>query len=244
MMKKAVLALAFLAITSTQALAASPEENGLILQQSSVSLGKQITVKIGVDWFQIEIPTQGYCVASKAPEWNVVFYRPDKKICKIIPFAEVSKKASLVGSIGAMSYTAELKLPAQYREVHRNGLIFYQYKLPGSQNEPIFLNEKMKRENVMIEYYTLTTLQTKLPRQGALLICRMHSLPATPGIPYSLLGLRTDHNFSASLATEKASTGKLKKPDFARISKYKKAEKLEQILYAQSPSDLYVDLIH
>ena len=34
------------------------------------------------------------------------------------------------------------------------------------------------------------------------------------------------------------------KPDFAAINKYKKAQKLEQVIYAQSPLDQYVDLIH
>lgn len=241
---KKILVATILAISCRPALAAPQEEVCLTLQQSSVSLGKQITVKIGADWFQIEIPTQGYCVTSKAPDWNVMFYRPDTKLSIVVPFSEVAKKASLAGSIGAMSYTAELKIPPQHQEIHRNGFVFYQYKLPGRQDEPIFLNEKLKREEILVKQYTLSTIQTKLPKQGTLIVCRMLSLPATPGIPYSLIGLRTDNKYNASLVTEKASTAKLTKPDFAAINKYKKAQKLEQVIYAQSPLDQYVDLIH
>lgn len=225
-------------------LAATIDETGIVLQQSSVSLGKQIVVEVASDWFQVKVPTQGYCVISKAPDWKTYFYRPDKKICKMMTYEEVSKKSSLAGAIGAMAYTTELKLPSTHTEVRRRGFVFLQYKLPGTRNEPIFLNEQLKREEVIVEHFTLSTLKTKLPKQGALIISRIFSVPATPGLPYSLIGLRSDHKYNATLVTDAIKTVRLTKPDFASITRYKKAAKLEQILYAQSPSDMYVDLIH
>lgn len=242
---RATVLLAVSATVFCQSLLAAPlEEAGIELHQSSVSLGKQIIVEVADDWFQVKVPTQGYCVISKAPDWKTYFYRPDKKICKMMTYGEVSKKSSLAGAIGAMSYTTEFKLPSTHTEVRRRGFVFLQYKLPGTRNEPIFLNEQLKREEVIVEHFTLSTLKTKLPKEGALIISRIFSVPATPGLPYSLIGLRSDHNYNATLATDAVKSVRLKKPDFAAIAKYKRAAKLEQILYAQSPSDMYVDLIH
>ncbi|MBP6744235.1 hypothetical protein KA344_03335 [bacterium] len=77
------------------------------------------------DWFQVKVPTQGYFVNSKAPDSKTYFYRPDKRICNMMTYGEVSKKSSLAGAIGAMSYTTEFKLPAKHTEVRRRGFVFF-----------------------------------------------------------------------------------------------------------------------
>lgn len=43
----------------------------------------------------------------------------------MMTYGEVSKKSSLAGAIGAMSYTTEFNLPAKHTEVRRRGFVFF-----------------------------------------------------------------------------------------------------------------------
>jgi len=219
------------------------DEIGLVLEQSSLTLGSQVKVEIATDWFKVNVPKQGYLVISKAPDWNTYFYRPDKRLYKMMTYAEVLKKSSLIGALGAFSPTTEIKLPSKHREIHRNGRVWYEYELENTTSKTSFLNEKMDREVIVVKDYKLIILQTNLQKQGSHILSRLNSLPCSLGIPYSLIGLRSDNSYGAALTTGKIRVQKLAKPDFASVLKYKKATKIEDILYISSPSQMFVDLV-
>ena len=174
---------------------------------------------------------------------EVFLLRPSRKVYFSLPYKEVCKRSSLLGVSGATAPSASFKLPAQHTETRQHGQTFFEYKFPGETFVGNYLNDSVK-DTMVVQYFLLRTLQAKVPEQESVIAAKLHGLPITKGIPYSLLYFKKNQPPDGSIVGRSLTVTKADKPDFSIIGKFTRTNKLEQVLNGDSSNQVIDELFN